>query len=78
MGDYDIEIPEDTESGMYSIRVGRFSDDSLFGCSDSFEIEGDGGSSGDTPNNGDSMDDDEDEDKPADDDMDNASMSYRF
>lgn len=41
VGDYDVMIPEDTASGMYSIRVGRFEDDSLFGCSDAFEIDGD-------------------------------------
>lgn len=40
MGDYDVEIPEDIESGMYSIRVGRFEDDALFGCSDAFTIDG--------------------------------------
>ena len=71
VGDYDIEIPEDTESGMYSIRVGRFEDDSLFGCSAAFEIAG----SDDTPDNGDSLDDDEDEDTPRDED---GSMSFRF
>ncbi len=41
MGDYDVEIPEGTAEGMYSIRVGRFSDPSLYGCSAPFMIEGD-------------------------------------
>lgn len=40
VGDYDVDIPEDTESGMYKIRVGRFEDEALFGCSDTFEIVG--------------------------------------
>lgn len=40
VGDYDVVIPEDTETGMYSIRVGRFEDDDLFGCSDAFMVEG--------------------------------------
>ncbi|CAM9205054.1 unnamed protein product [Ectocarpus sp. 12 AP-2014] len=39
-GDYDVMIPSGTESGMYSIRVGAFEDDDVFGCSDSFEIVG--------------------------------------
>eukprot|EP00752_Nemacystus_decipiens_P003640 g3354.t2 len=39
-GDYDVEIPEDTPSGMYSIRVSPFADDELFGCSEPFEVEG--------------------------------------
>ncbi|CAB1114811.1 unnamed protein product [Ectocarpus sp. CCAP 1310/34] len=39
-GDYDVVIPSDTESGMYSIRVGVFEDPDVFGCSDSFEIIG--------------------------------------
>eukprot|EP00904_Undaria_pinnatifida_P003644 jgi/Undpi1/13280/HiC_scaffold_8.g02942.m1 len=38
MGDYDVDIPEDTAAGDYSIRVGRFEDESLFGCSGTFEI----------------------------------------
>lgn len=37
-GDYDVEIPFDTPSGMYSIRVGVFDDDTVFGCSDEFEV----------------------------------------
>lgn len=40
VGDYDVEIPEDTMSGEYSIRVGRFEDKSLFGCSGTFMVEG--------------------------------------
>lgn len=42
MGDYDVEIPEDTKPGEYKIRVGRFEDDSLYGCSGTFEIMNDG------------------------------------
>lgn len=42
MGDYDITIPEDTAEGTYTIRVGRFADDSLYGCSDVFEVVEDG------------------------------------
>lgn len=41
VGDYDVVIPEDTTAGMYSIRVGRFDDDSLFGCSEEFEVVSD-------------------------------------
>lgn len=33
-------IPADTASGMYKIRVGRFEDDDLFGCSGEFEVVG--------------------------------------
>lgn len=40
MGDYDVTIPEDTPYGTYKIRVGRFEDDTLFGCSGEFEITG--------------------------------------
>lgn len=40
VGDYDVDIPEDTTSGMYKIRVGRFEDEALFGCSGTFEIIG--------------------------------------
>ena len=40
MGDYDVEIPEGTPSGEYSIRVGRFEDKTLFGCSAPFMVEG--------------------------------------
>eukprot|EP00752_Nemacystus_decipiens_P013419 g11882.t1 len=39
-GDYDVVIPDETYSGMYSIRVGRFSDDDLYDCSEPFMIEG--------------------------------------
>lgn len=41
VGDYDVEIPADTPSGEYSIRVGRFEDKALFGCSGTFMVEGD-------------------------------------
>lgn len=54
MGDYDVQIPCDTEDGEYRIRVGRFEDDALFGCSDKFEIEGK-----DTDRDGDSSEDDD-------------------
>lgn len=44
-GDYDVVIPEGTPSGLYTIRVGEFEDDAVFGCSDPFEVvdEDDGG-----------------------------------
>ncbi|CAM9508425.1 unnamed protein product, partial [Sphacelaria rigidula] len=38
MGDYDVEIPEDTPAGSYSIRVGRFEDDYPYDCSDTITI----------------------------------------
>lgn len=38
VGDYDVVIPSDTAAGEYKIRVGRFEDDDLFGCSGTFEI----------------------------------------
>ncbi|CAM9863450.1 unnamed protein product [Hapterophycus canaliculatus] len=41
MGDYDVEIPEDTPSGEYSIRVGRFEDEALYSCSGVFTVMGD-------------------------------------
>lgn len=37
-GDYNIIVPSDTAAGMYKIRVGLFGDDSVFGCSETFEI----------------------------------------
>lgn len=37
-GDYDVEIPAGAPPGAYRIRVGRFEDDSLFGCSGRFHI----------------------------------------
>lgn len=40
VGDYDVQIPDDVYSGMYSIRVGRFADDDLYGCSEPFMVEG--------------------------------------
>eukprot|EP00904_Undaria_pinnatifida_P003571 jgi/Undpi1/13214/HiC_scaffold_8.g02876.m1 len=52
MGDYDITIPSDAESGMYRIRVGLFEDDNTYDCSGSFEVMGDDG-------DGDDSDDDE-------------------
>lgn len=36
-----MTIPCNTPSGEYSIRVGRFEDDSLFDCSDPFMIVAD-------------------------------------
>lgn len=41
VGDYDVEIPADTEAGDYKIRVGRFEDEDLYGCSGTFTIMGD-------------------------------------
>lgn len=40
VGDYDVEIPSDTEAGDYKIRVGRFEDETLYGCSGTFSIMG--------------------------------------
>lgn len=37
-GDYNIQIPSETTDGMYKIRVGVFGDDSVYGCSDAFEV----------------------------------------
>lgn len=37
-GDYDVALPADTTPGWYSIRVGRFEDDSVYGCSGRFTI----------------------------------------
>eukprot|EP00752_Nemacystus_decipiens_P014646 g13043.t1 len=45
-GDYDVEIPDTVTGGRYVIRVGRFEDDSLYGCSAVFEISGSGGNGG--------------------------------
>lgn len=73
MGDYDVEIPEDTDSGTYKIRVGRFEDDDLFGCSGAFEIMG----AEDSGDNGDSGDN-EDDDTDGMDEDDDASGSYTF
>lgn len=39
VGDYDVSIPEDTPVGQYAIRVGVFEDDTVFGCSGTFEVE---------------------------------------
>lgn len=41
-GDYDVTIPDTTESGMYKIRVGVFGDDSVYDCSEAFEVYGEG------------------------------------
>lgn len=40
-GDYDVVIPQDIQAAMYSIRVGLFSDDSVFGCSGTFSVVSD-------------------------------------
>lgn len=40
-GDYDVTIPEDTVSGEYQIRVGRYEGMELYGCSGTFEIVSD-------------------------------------
>lgn len=37
-GDYDVVIPESTSAGVYVIRVGVFGDDSVYGCSEPFEV----------------------------------------
>eukprot|EP00903_Cladosiphon_okamuranus_P018650 g17165.t1 len=37
-GDYDVTIPAGTAPGQYRIRVGRFADDSLYGCSGTFHV----------------------------------------
>eukprot|EP00903_Cladosiphon_okamuranus_P010794 g10199.t1 len=37
-GDYDVTIPVNSEAGMYKIRVGVFGDDSVYACSEPFEI----------------------------------------
>lgn len=37
-GDYNVIVPSDTAAGMYKIRVGLFGDQSVFACSDSFEV----------------------------------------
>lgn len=42
VGDYDVEIPEDTPAGLYKIRVGSFSEPEVYDCSGEFEIEMDG------------------------------------
>lgn len=83
-GDYDVEIPCDTEPGEYTIRVARFEDDSLYSCSDAFTIE-DGGNDSDDSGD-DSSDDsgDDSSDDSGDDSLDDSSddddfsMSYRF
>ena len=41
MGDYDVVIPENAMSGFYSIRVGEFENEDVFGCSEVFEVVGD-------------------------------------
>lgn len=70
VGDYDVEIPSDTSSGEYKIRVGRFGEDELFGCSGAFEIVADdNGGDGDSSDSSDSSDSDE---------GDNGSQSYMF
>ncbi|CAM9309180.1 unnamed protein product [Sphacelaria rigidula] len=37
-GNYDVVIPSDTEPGLYKVRVGLFGDDSVYDCSDTFEV----------------------------------------
>ncbi|CAM9888516.1 unnamed protein product, partial [Laminaria digitata] len=79
VGDYDVEIPCDTESGEYKVRVGRFEDDSLYACSGAFEIVskgGDGDSSSDSESkDGDLDSESQDRDSDSSEDM---SMSYTF
>ena len=79
MGDYDVEIPCDTAAGEYKVRVGRFEDTTLFGCSGAFDIvsSGDSGSS----DSGDSSDSDSkggDSSSSDSSDSDDMSMSYTF
>lgn len=38
-GNYDVRIPQEMEGGFYSIRIGLFDNDSLFGCSPMFEVQ---------------------------------------
>ncbi|CAM9545282.1 unnamed protein product [Sphacelaria rigidula] len=37
-GNYDIVMPTVEQAGMYSIRVGVFGDDSVYACSEEFEV----------------------------------------
>lgn len=84
MGDYDVEIPCDTESGEYKVRVARFEDQTLFGCSGAFEIVGDGSSSdsGSSDSVGGSPSDDSSSEGgnggSSDSSSDDMSMSYSF
>lgn len=78
MGDYDVEIPCDTGSGEYKVRVARFEDPSLFGCSGAFEIVGNE-SSGDSGSS-DSSDSSSNDGNggSSDSSSDDMSMSYSF
>ena len=37
-GDYNVIIPASTPTGLYVIRVGLFGEDSVYGCSEPFEV----------------------------------------
>lgn len=37
-GDYNVVMPESTPGGKYKIRVGLFGDDSVYACSETFEV----------------------------------------
>ena len=37
-GDYNVIIPATTAAGFYVIRVGLFGEDSVYGCSELFEV----------------------------------------
>ncbi|CAN0212817.1 unnamed protein product [Ascophyllum nodosum] len=37
-GDYNVIIPASTPTGFYVIRVGLFGEDSVYGCSEPFEV----------------------------------------
>ena len=37
-GDYNVIIPATTAAGFYVIRVGLFGEDSVYGCSEPFEV----------------------------------------
>lgn len=37
-GSYDVQVPEDTPAGMYSLKVMLAGDNTVFGCTDAFEV----------------------------------------
>lgn len=37
-GNYDVQVPEDTPAGMYSLKVMLAEDNTVFGCTDAFEV----------------------------------------
>lgn len=70
-GDFDVVIPQDTMAGLYRVRVATFYDDTLFDCSQEFNVLG---AVGWMPDYSVGFDDDDDDD----DDVDEASMSMNF